>query len=72
MILRVIIIFYKMRFYKNVLPKINEIVMVEVTSVGETNISVKLLEYDNIEGMVLIADASMRKKKKIIMFNETK
>ena len=38
--------------------------MAEVTSIGETNISVKLLEYDNIEGMVLIADASMRKKRK--------
>ena len=55
-----------MRFYKKDLPNIDEIVMCNVEKIQEECIYVKLIEYDNIEGMVQLADASTRRKRKAV------
>ena len=55
-----------MRFYNNELPKKDDITMCRVTHIDDTCIYVSLLEYDNIEGMVQLADASTRRKKRSI------
>lgn len=55
-----------MRFYKKELPNVDEIVMCNVEKIQEQCIYVRLLEYDNIEGMVQLADASTRRKRKSV------
>ena len=56
----------KMRFYKKELPNVDEIVMCNVEKIQEECIYVKLIEYDDIEGMVQLADASTRRKRKSV------
>ncbi len=56
----------KMRFYKKELPNVDEIVMCNVEKIQEECIYVRLIEYDNIEGMVQLADASTRRKRKSV------
>ena len=48
------------RFYENVFPEPEEVVMVNVTEIGEMGAYVTLLEYDNIEGMILLSELSRR------------
>ena len=55
-----------MRFYNKEIPNVDEIVMCHVEKIQEYCIYVKLLEYDNIEGMVQLADASTRRKRKSV------
>lgn len=55
-----------MRFYKKELPNVDEIVMCNVEKIQEECIYVRLLEYNNIEGMVQLADASTRRKRKSV------
>jgi len=55
-----------MRFYENDIPNVDEIVMCQVDRIQDFCIYVKLLEYDNIEGMVQLADASTRRKRKSV------
>ena len=46
------------RMYENRFPEIDEVVMVNVRSIAEVGAYVQLLEYDNIEGMVLLSELS--------------
>ena len=43
------------RFYENQYPQIEEVVMVNVRTIAEMGAYVTLLEYDNIEGMILLS-----------------
>ncbi|CAG7849959.1 Eukaryotic translation initiation factor 2 subunit alpha Short=eIF-2-alpha [Serendipita indica DSM 11827] len=54
-----------MRYYKSRFPEIDELVMVQVRQIGEMGAYVKLLEYDNIEGMILLAELSRRRIRSI-------
>ncbi|KAJ9075170.1 hypothetical protein DSO57_1038697 [Entomophthora muscae] len=49
------------RMYENKFPEIDEVVMVNVRSIAEVGAYVQLLEYDNIEGMVLLSELSRRR-----------
>ena len=49
------------RFYENQFPAIDELVVVQVTQIAEMGVYVKLLEYDNIEGMILLSELSRRR-----------
>ena len=55
-----------MRFYKNIYPEIDDIVICRVKKIQKDAIYVSLLEYDNIEGMVQLANASTRRRKRSI------
>ena len=55
-----------MRFYKNKLPQIDDIVVCKVNKIDKDAIYVNLLEYDNMEGMVQLSNASTRKKKRSV------
>lgn len=53
------------RFYENKYPEVDEVVMVNVQEIAEMGAYVKLLEYDNIEGMVLLSELSRRRIRSI-------
>lgn len=53
------------RFYENRYPEVGEVVMVNVQEIAEMGAYVKLLEYDNIEGMVLLSELSRRRIRSI-------
>ena len=62
------------RFYENVYPEPEEVVMVNVTEIGEMGAYVTLLEYDNIEGMILLSELSRRRIRsinKLVRVNRT-
>ncbi|BEJ12020.1 hypothetical protein CspHIS471_0204800 [Cutaneotrichosporon sp. HIS471] len=49
------------RFYENKYPEVDQLVMVQVQSIEDMGAYVKLLEYDGIEGMVLLSELSRRR-----------
>ncbi|SCU82560.1 LAME_0C01772g1_1 [Lachancea meyersii CBS 8951] len=53
------------RFYENKYPEVDDVVMVNVQQIAEMGAYVKLLEYDNIEGMVLLSELSRRRIRSI-------
>lgn len=53
------------RFYENKYPEVDEVVMVNVQEIAEMGAYVKLLEYDNIEGMVLLSELLRRRIRSI-------
>lgn len=53
------------RFYENKYPEVDEVVVVNVQEIAEMGAYVKLLEYDNIEGMVLLSELSRRRIRSI-------
>ncbi|XP_050400325.1 eukaryotic translation initiation factor 2 subunit 1 [Patella vulgata] len=53
------------RFYKNRFPEIEDVVMVTVRSIAEMGAYVHLLEYNNIEGMILLSELSRRRIRSI-------
>lgn len=53
------------RFYENKYPEIDDLVMVNVGSIQEMGAYVTLLEYDNIEGMILLSELSRRRIRSI-------
>lgn len=55
-----------MRFYSNIYPDVDDIVLCRVKKIQNEAIYVSLLEYDNIEGMVQLSNASTRRKKRSI------
>lgn len=62
------------RFYESRLPKPDEVVMVNVTEVTELGAYVTLLEYDNIEGLILRSELSRRRIRsinKLVRVNRT-
>lgn len=53
------------RYYKERFPEVDDIVMVNVRSIAEMGAYVKLLEYNNIEGMILLSELSRRRIRSI-------
>ncbi|KAG7132229.1 Eukaryotic translation initiation factor 2 subunit alpha like protein [Verticillium longisporum] len=53
------------RYFENKYPEIDEFVMVNVKQIAEMGAYVKLLEYDNIDGMILLSELSRRRIRSI-------
>jgi len=49
------------RFYEKKYPDVDDLVMVNVKSIAEMGAYVSLLEYNNIEGMILLSELSRRR-----------
>lgn len=49
------------RMYENKFPEIDDLVMVNVRNIAEMGAYVHLLEYNNIEGMILLSELSRRR-----------
>ena len=56
---------FRCRFHENVLPAYEDIVMVQVNQIAEMGAYVSLLEYDGIEGMILLSELSRRRIRSI-------
>ena len=55
----------RMRYYEQRYPEVDELVMVQVRQIAEMGAYVKLLEYDNIDGMILLSELSRRRIRSI-------
>jgi translation initiation factor 2 subunit 1 len=55
----------KGRFYEKEFPEADEVVLVNVQSIEEMGAYVTLLEYNNIQGMVLLSELSRRRIRSI-------
>merc|ERR1712196_576704 len=53
------------RFYQQKFPEVDECVMVQVRSIAEMGAYVSLLEYNNVEGMILLSELSRRRIRSI-------
>lgn len=53
------------RYYKAKFPEVEEVVMANVRSIAEMGAYVHLLEYNNIEGMILLSELSRRRIRSI-------
>uniref|UniRef100_A0A7S3FG56 S1 motif domain-containing protein n=1 Tax=Haptolina ericina TaxID=156174 RepID=A0A7S3FG56_9EUKA len=53
------------RMYESQFPEIDDLVMVQVRSIAEMGAYVSLLEYNNIEGMILLSELSRRRIRSI-------
>merc|ERR1712156_962676 len=53
------------RYYENKYPEIDDVVMVNVRSIADMGAYVKLLEYNDIEGMILLSELSRRRIRSI-------
>jgi len=53
------------RFYQHRYPKLEDVVMVNVRSIAEMGAYVSLLEYNNIEGMIMLSELSRRRIRSI-------
>ncbi|KAJ9636878.1 hypothetical protein H2199_007872 [Coniosporium tulheliwenetii] len=53
------------RFYEEKYPEVESFVMVKVMQIAEMGAYVKLLEYDNIDGMILLSELSRRRIRSI-------
>ncbi|KAG0270190.1 hypothetical protein DFQ27_000109 [Actinomortierella ambigua] len=53
------------RMYQNRYPEVDDLVMVNVRQIAEMGAYVQLLEYDNIEGMILLSELSRRRIRSI-------
>merc|ERR1719431_2315088 len=53
------------RYYAEKFPEVDDVVMVNVQSIAEMGAYVRLLEYDNIEGMILLSELSRRRIRSI-------
>eukprot|EP00058_Branchiostoma_floridae_P024106 XP_002609596.1 hypothetical protein BRAFLDRAFT_115066 [Branchiostoma floridae] len=53
------------RFYAKRFPQVDEVIMVNVRSIAEMGAYVSLLEYNNIEGMILLSELSRRRIRSI-------
>jgi predicted RNA-binding protein with RPS1 domain len=53
------------RYYESQFPEIEELVMVNVRNIAEMGAYVTLLEYNNIEGMILLSELSRRRIRSI-------
>lgn len=56
---------YKCRYYADKFPKVDQLVMVNVVNVETLGAYVQLLEYNDIEGMVLLSELSRRRIRSI-------
>lgn len=53
------------RMYESRFPEVDEVVMVNVRQIADMGAYVRLLEYDNIEGMILLAELTRRRIRSI-------
>merc|ERR1711963_446490 len=53
------------RFYEKKFPEIDDVVVVNVRSIADMGAYVHLLEYNNIEGMILLSELSRRRIRSI-------
>ena len=53
------------RFYENEYPEMDECVVVEVNSIEDMGAYVSLLEYEGVEGMILLSELSRRRMRSI-------
>ena len=53
-----------MKYYRQDKPKLNDIVYCKIIDIKETCALVELIEYNNIQGIIIIADITIRKKRK--------
>lgn len=53
------------RFYENKFPEVDDLVVVNVKEIADMGAYVKLLEYDEIEGMILLSELSRRRIRSI-------
>jgi translation initiation factor 2 subunit 1 len=53
------------RFYENEYPDLDSLVMVNVRNIAEVGVYVSLLEYNNVEGMILLSELSRRRIRSI-------
>lgn len=53
------------RFYKALFPEVEDVVMANVRSIAEMGAYVHLLEYNSIEGMILLSELSRRRIRSI-------
>ncbi|KAI9793243.1 MAG: eukaryotic translation initiation factor 2 subunit alpha [Peltula sp. TS41687] len=53
------------RFYEEKYPEVESFVMVNVKQIAEMGAYVKLMEYDNIDGMILLSELSRRRIRSI-------
>lgn len=53
------------RMYEAVYPEVDDLVLVQVKNVAEMGAYVELLEYNNIEGMILLSELSRRRIRSI-------
>jgi translation initiation factor 2 subunit 1 len=53
------------RFYENKFPEIESVVMVNVRNIADMGAYVSLMEYNNIEGMILLSELSRRRIRSI-------
>lgn len=53
------------RFYRHKYPKLDDVVMVNVRSIAEMGAYVSLLEYGNIEGMIMLSELTRRRIRSI-------
>ncbi|RUS28063.1 eukaryotic translation initiation factor 2 subunit 1 [Jimgerdemannia flammicorona] len=49
------------RMYENEFPKVDDLVMVNVRQIADMGAYVKLLEYNDREGMILLSELSRRR-----------
>ena len=49
------------RFYENLYPSAEELVLVKVTDVGDMGAYAKLLEYNDMEGFILLPEIGRRR-----------
>lgn len=56
---------FTMRYYEKSLPDTDEVVMCQVRQIAEMGAYVKLLEYDDAEGMILLSELSRRRIRSI-------
>ncbi|CAG8538145.1 9264_t:CDS:2 [Ambispora gerdemannii] len=56
---------FQCRMYEEKYPEVDDLVMVNVRQIAEMGAYVKLLEYDNIEGMILLSELSRRRIRSI-------
>ena len=56
---------YRCRFYEAEYPELEEVVVVQVNAIKSMGAYVSLLEYDGIEGMVLLSELSRRRIRSI-------
>ncbi|CAI2184325.1 16598_t:CDS:2, partial [Funneliformis geosporum] len=57
---------FQCRMYEAKYPEVEDLVMVNVRQIAEMGAYVKLLEYDNIEGMILLSELSRRRIRRYI------
>ena len=56
---------FRCRFYENEFPEQNEVVIVRYKEAQEHNAKVDLLEYDNMEGMILASELTRKRTSQV-------